>query len=523
VAPISAKQDTEGPRYVQVPVYPDDTEWDVGRRSLPMLAKQSGLGPEGQKVFAETWAARLHAAGQTGIYTNKTGTDISDEAFKAQIKQYPPGASTPAGSVGTYQLEFLPDKHSRMFSDLRQLQRNEALSRSISDPTLRREVLLRLNQVTVGDGEDRTNGAENLLRMAGSGQPEADKVYDAIKTLAASEEMKSNAALKTTELRLDLDKQNQFIGPRDLEGDNAVMRSRVEEVARLAARPGATPDRTEAAWVNRQGSMMLKELGDPQGALHREMVGRFYDVGPEERAPFERSDLRTTIPRWKPLEGDSMRAPTPEELALRRYNQKKDTSPPQKKELAEDPQKFEFAKKPRYILNEKTNQLEPTPSTRFQLESAVRPEGTLRVDTTRYLNKKGVEVKPGQPYSRQMKETRKLPYEGPVQNPTTVRRMRGTAGGVGAIEEFNKWGSLVGDLVNDTTAKKIAERQRLEKAEKDSLNFRVPPRPEELPALKPQLERAYGKQRAAEVMRKLEELSTAFYARPVPGSRTAPR
>lgn len=55
---------------IDVPVRQSDTQWDIVQRSLPLLAKRSGLGAESQKVFAEKWAARLEASGEAAIYDN---------------------------------------------------------------------------------------------------------------------------------------------------------------------------------------------------------------------------------------------------------------------------------------------------------------------------------------------------------------------------------------------------------------------------------------------------------------------
>ncbi|MFY1828057.1 hypothetical protein ACN47A_19200 [Myxococcus fulvus] len=520
--PLSPKQQ-EGARYVQVPVYANDTQWHVVLRGLPMLAKQAGLSPEGQKAFCEKWSAKLHASGEMSIYSNGSGQEVGD--FKSKLEPYSPGdAARPQDALGTYSLEFLPGKHAGMFADLRQLQQNEALASGIGDPQLRSDVLLRLNQLSVSEGEGRLEAAQGLLQMAGTGQPEADKVYQAVQTLAASESQKTNASLKLVELRLDLERQQRFIGPRDLEGDKARMLARIDDVAKLADRRDAvtgkaTPDRLEAAFVNQQASVMLKELGDAKGALHREMMGRFYEVGPEERAAFENPGLATrTVPRWRESDTPMMRATTPEEAALRRFERENGPSQMPKKDLGEDPQKLEVIK-PRYTFNTKTGKLEPSPYTRFQLESSVRVEGEVKVSIKHHLNDKGAKVKKDLPYTRGMIQTKVLPYESGVLNPGTVSRARNSSAGVGAIEEFNKWGSFLGDLVNDTTAKKVFEREKLQRAAKESVNFPVPPRPEDLPALRPRIELLYGKEQAPAVMRKLEELSVAFYGRSPPATR----
>lgn len=59
-----------------------------------------------------------------------------------------------------------------------------------------------------------------------------------------------------------------------------------------------------------------------------------------------------------------------------------------------------------------------------------------------------------------------------------------SAGAVGAIEEVNKWTPFLVDLYRGTTPRKVAEFQRLQKAEFDANNFPVPPKPERIQRMK---------------------------------------
>lgn len=238
---------------LDVPVRQGDTQWNVVLRSLPLLAKRSGLGAESQMVFAEKWASRLEANGQTAIYDNGDGGRVDGGDFSSRIDRTKADAGT--GGIGTYKLVFTQKNHGEMLADIQQLRRNEILTNGIGDAELRGKVLGNINALTVGEGHERAAAAQELWRMGQSGQPEAAKIYDSVKALARYEDLQLNSAVKMTELLLDADKILNQMGPRDPKFDESV-RLRLSEITRIAARDdiadnptGATgkADRAEAA------------------------------------------------------------------------------------------------------------------------------------------------------------------------------------------------------------------------------------------------------------------------------------
>lgn len=514
---------------LDVPVRQGDTQWSVVLRSLPLLAKQSGLGAESQKAFAEKWAAQLETSGETAIYDNGGGGRIDGGDFAARIDKSKADAQN--GGIGTYKLTFTTQKHGAMLADIQQLRRNEILTSGIGDVELRGKVLADINALTVGEGQERADAAQELWRLAQSAQPEAAKIYDSVKALARYEDLQLNASVKMTELLLDADRTLNQIGPRDPKFDESV-RVRLSEIAQIAARDDITDnptgasgkaDRAEAAFVNREAAALFDKIGDKKSAYEREMVGRFYEVGSSERSS-SNIIFGGGIERWKQTETPSMRATTPEEQALRRFNQENGAPQQPQKDLAEDPQKREYKGKNKYVVEStvtggklgrdavlagdiKTTKL---PETTFYQEGALRTEGK-QMTSVEYLNKRGKVVSPDKPYERERITTKNLDYESPVLNPKAVRNVSITSGAVGAIEEFNKWGTFIGDLANNTTANKIAERENLEKSAYKATHFPVPPKPEDLPKFRRNFELAYGKQRADVMMKKLEEMSRAFW------------
>lgn len=514
---------------LDVPVRQGDTQWNVVLRSLPLLAKRSGLGAESQMVFAEKWAARLEANGQTAIYDNGDGGRVDGGDFSSRIDRTKADANT--GGIGTYKLVFTRKNHGGMLADIQQLRRNEILTNNIGDAELRGKVLGSINALTVGEGDERAAAAQELWRMGQNGQPEAAKIYDSVKALARYEDLQLNAAVKMTELLLDADKTLNQMGPRDSKFDE-IVRARLSEITLIVARDditdnptGATgkADRAEAAFVNREAAALYKKIGDKTQAYEREMIGRYYEADDAERNTSS-VIFGNGIERWKITDTPIMRATTPEEQAMRQFNRKNGAPPQPKKDLAEDPQKREFKGKNKYVVeftrtgNEKLIpgvvlkgdvKVEKLPETTFYQEGALKVEGN-KITATESFDKKGRKVSPEEEYY-QKQSTKNLDYETPLLNPKQVAKVSIAAGAVGALEEFNKWGTFIGDLVNNTTANKIAEREKLEKAEYKATHFPVPPKIEDLPKFRRNFELTYGRQKADLMMNKLEEMSRAFW------------
>lgn len=253
------------------------------------------------------------------------------------------------------------------------------------------------------------------------------------------------------------------------------------------------------------------------------MIGRYYEADDHERNTSS-VIFGGGIERWKATDEPMMRATTPEEIALRRFNRENPVAPQPKKDLAEDPQKRQFNGKGKYILESTVTggklgrdavlkgdiKLKEMPETTFYQEGALRTEGS-QITSVQHLDEKGIKQKADRPYQRTQETTKNIDYVSPVLNPRGVRNASGAAGVVGGLEEINKWGSFLGDLYNNTTANKIAERQKLEKASYNATHFPVPPKIEDLPKFRRNYELAHGKQKADVMMNKLEELSRAFW------------
>ncbi len=516
---------------IDVPVRRGDAQWDIVQRSLPLLAKQSGLGAESQKVFAEKWAARLEETGETAICNNDSGRRIEDGDFGARVDRAEADQKT--GEIGTYKLTFTAQKHGEMLADIQQLRRNEVLTSGIADAELRGKVLGSINALTVGEGHERADAAQQLWRMAQSGQPEAAKIYDSVKALARYEDLQLNAAVKMTELLLDTDKILKQMGPRDPKFDESI-RLRLSELTRIAARDDITDnptsatgkaDRPEAAFVNREAAALYEKIGDKKQSREREMIGRYYETDDAERNTMQVVFSRS-IDRWKITDAPILRATTPEELAMRRYNRENGASQQPKKDLAEDPQKRAFNPKDKYVVeftrtgSEKLIpnvvlkgdvKVEKSPETTFQQEGALRTEGK-QITMVESSDRKGQPIAVKEKYY-QKQSTKNLNYESPVLNPKQVAKVSVAAGATGGLEEFNKWGTFIGDLVNNTTANKVAEREKLEKAEYNATHFPVPPKIEDLPKFRRDFELTFGRQKADVMMIKLEEMSRAFWSK----------
>lgn len=517
---------------IDVPVRQNDTQWDIVQRSLPLLAKRSGLSAESQQIFAEKWAAQLEASGQKAIYDdNGDGGRIDGSDFAARIDRTKVDAG--AGNIGTYKLNFTPKNHGEMLADIQRLRRNEILTNDIADPELRRQTLGNINSLTVGTGEERAAAAQELRRMAQSGQPEAAKIHDSVKALARYDDLQLNAAVKMTELLLDTDKTFEQFGPYESNVETGI-RQRLSDITRLAAKDditdnptGATgkADRPEAAFVNREAAALYQKIGDKPEAYRREMIGRYYEADDAER---NKTDVifGSAIERWKMTDTPIMRATTPEEQALRRYNRENGTPSQPKKELAEDPQKRQFNKPGRYVVEStvtggilgrdavlkgdlKTTKL---PETTFYEEGALKTEGK-EITSVQRLDAKGIKQKADRPYQREQETTKRFGYESPTLNPKGTAGAKNVGGVVGGLEEINKWGTFLGDLYNNTTANKIVERQKLEKAAYNATHFPVPPKIGDLPKFRRNFELSFGRQKADEMMTKLEEMSRAFWNR----------
>lgn len=94
---------------------------------------------------------------------------------------------------------------------------------------------------------------------------------------------------------------------------------------------------------------------------------------------------------------------------------------------------------------------------------------------------------------------------GPELNREGTTRAFVKAGRVAAVEEWNKWMTFAID--GDKVTKKLAEQERAFFRN----NYPIPPEPKDLPRMKLALETTYGKQKAAIIMKDIEEMSYAAH------------
>ncbi len=81
------------------------------------------------------------------------------------------------------------------------------------------------------------------------------------------------------------------------------------------------------------------------------------------------------------------------------------------------------------------------------------------------------------------------------------------------MQEFNNWFPIVVDVYMGYSKIKTNQREAIKSAVFLRDNYLVPPEPKDLPRIKLRLEREYGKENAAIVMKKLEEMSYAAYGK----------
>lgn len=491
---------------VDVPVYESDAQWDAIKRSLEMFADQAHLSGNAKTAFVKKWTNELEQNGQTSIYSNATGVANDDAAFAAKINSKT--ADKAAGLRGTYKMTIKPDVQTGMINDLKALRSAELSTARIKNADLRKQVKADLQNVVVGSGDEKTNAAANLLNRAAKNQPEAEAVYQAVKATANRADQQQNAALKMTELRMDAAKQREFVGAiADPEQQTIALQIRIQEAVMLAEKsdlPANTSasgkaDRREAAWVNKQAAVLSNEIGDAKNSAFYEMTGRFYEVDKEERESTV-YPIQKSVPRWKETGEGEMRADTKEEKALREFKAENDVTeePYMKRELQEGPWKYEYKSKGK-----------GTPKAAASRSDYV--EGLIEAPKggqVAVYDEKGRPIKNlPMDYSKKIKDFK------PEMNRSGAAHVRLLGNATQALEVYNTWMPLLFDLKHGYTLEKIQTRERLTKEEQQATHYLIPPRPEELPKVRQQFEQQLGKEKSALMLRKLEELSNAYWSK----------
>lgn len=193
---------------IDVPVYQNDSEWDVVQRSISLFADNAHLSSEVKQAFVRKWVAEMAKAEQTMLYRNDEGDSEHHGHLGNEINRALANSST--GLLGTYQAMLHPGRQARMTDELKALQCVERMNLAIIDLQLCREVKIDLITTIIGTIEEQKTAAEKLIQKAQKGQPEADKIYLLTKTVANCREMRLNSAIKTAVIKMDTLKYQHF-------------------------------------------------------------------------------------------------------------------------------------------------------------------------------------------------------------------------------------------------------------------------------------------------------------------------
>jgi hypothetical protein len=219
---------------VVVPVYESDGEWDVVQRTISAFAERVRVSADSKQAFVKKWIAVLERTGQKSLY-RADGEENSGNHLGNKINR---AAANPATrQLGTYEAVIDPVK-----DDLR--------------------------SIILGSTAEQTEGAKSLLAKVQSGQPEAEKIYVATKQLANSNEMRLNATLKSTVLKMDANKYQQLgMNGAKTEETKIPLRTGMSSTPPLksdkkAALPNSRENAklTDSDWVNKQALDLFGDL-----------------------------------------------------------------------------------------------------------------------------------------------------------------------------------------------------------------------------------------------------------------------
>jgi hypothetical protein len=95
--------------------------------------------------------------------------------------------------------------------------------------------------------------------------------------------------------------------------------------------------------------------------------------------------------------------------------------------------------------------------------------------------------------------------------PSGTTNALGVSGGVNFIKDYNKWATF--KVEGDKATARIAEKDRVNREVFLKNNYPIPPEPKDLPKVKANLERTFGKFEAGQIYKVLEEASYAVYGK----------
>jgi hypothetical protein len=247
------------PDKIDVPVYQNDSEWDVVQRSINLFADHANLNGEIKEAFVKKWVAELKKADQTSLYRNEEDGQghLGNEINRAN-------ADGATGLLGTFQAMIHPGRQARMNDELKALQCIEKFDLGVTEWQLCRDFKRDLIMIAIGTIEDQKRAAQNLFEKAQKGRPEADKIYAATKALSSRGEMRLNSAIKTAVIKMDTAKyqiNKQAIDLSDLESAASSVIVQTPETkksehqknaGRESNKEVAKPKISESSWVDEQ-------------------------------------------------------------------------------------------------------------------------------------------------------------------------------------------------------------------------------------------------------------------------------
>ncbi len=473
-----------------------------------------------------------------------TKKNICTRATKQDIE----GWATKNGKVSID----LTSETVKQLTDFRQERAIDRSAAKIADPILRETVKTELLNLATGEGQTRVDAARKLADADAATFDDAEAVRNAIRQAASEPEAQNNASLQILSAKVDLekaaaDKQNAFSQMVNSKGDfekNANFQILQKKVAAYENRLNRAIDaasgidartkqrtinvnRAESAFVNLEAAELYKQLGEPQKAFEREMMSRYYTMDERERNSMEfkiskpRVGLDGTIYGGKfytKYKTDIMQAAPENQLPAQKIEQPK-AAP--NKDFSEDPFKREtnrFEKRFKIVeqrFNGSKTQTKVEHGTvrgyerNYQIEGSLRTEGKENSKVREYQAKSGKNA----PIILDKSITVTQTHRGPELNKAGIVRANVAGGAAALLQEFNTWFPIVVDVYMGYS--KIKQNQ-LEKIKSEVFlrdNYLVPPEPKDLPRIKLRLEREYGKENAAIVMKKLEEMSYAAYGK----------
>lgn len=385
--------------------------------------------------------------------------------------------------------------NSKMVEQLRRFRAQRMVGSAvanISDPALREQVANNLFDVLTKTGDERAGAAAKLNELAQSSSPDASRVLEATRTIANQPEGRENPDLRLALASMNTRRFQATYGPftdeyiaarkAEIQGDvmAAVNLAEGRDAVTGQTRTGVTVDRNEAARINREAARIFAENGDTAQAQVRERIARFYEVDEQERT--QAGTLPgSMIDRWKrPTNGMNMVVPvTREEQELREAQAREGEIEGPEPDMTHDPN-----------------------------ELARNETSAEKVKVRNVWRKR----------QGRMQQVQEYDYSNYPVNERGIRNGEAVGGAVILFNEVMEYARIWRSA--GEAAQRLAEMDRLERRARESTHYYVPPKPEDLPRLRADMERQFGasanpqaRQVVNEVMRQTEEASHAYWGR----------